>query len=117
MSERNKVIVRQVDAAFSESNLEGFLEHCAEEIVWTIPGDRIVEGKEEIRQFMTEMKGMEPPKITNKNTIAEGDSVAANGEMTMKEDGEDVRYSYCDVYRFQGEKIVELNSYVVKNKS
>ena len=60
---------------------------------------------------------MEPPKITNKSTIAEGDSVAANGEMTMKEDGKDVQYSYCDVYRFDAGKITELNSYVVKNKS
>lgn len=117
MSERNKETVKQVDAAFSENNLEGFLEHCAEEIVWTIPGDRVVEGKDKIRQFMTEMKGMEPPKIRNKNTIAEGGLVAANGKMTMKEDGKDVQYSYCDVYRFDDGKIVELNSYVVKNKS
>jgi uncharacterized protein len=117
MSERNKEIVRKVDAAFGESNLEGFLEHCNEKIIWTIPGDRVVEGKEGIRQFMSEMKGTEPPKITNANTIAEGDLVAANGEMTMKEGGNAVQYAYCDVYRFEGDKIIELKSYVVKNKS
>jgi uncharacterized protein len=117
MSEKNKEIVRQVDAAFGENNLEGFLEHCDEKIIWTIPGDRVVKGKDGIRQFMSEMKGAEPPKITNTNTIAEGNLVAANGEMTMKEGEKNVKYAYCDVYHFDGDKIVELNSYVVKNEA
>ena len=29
-------------------------------------------------------------------------------------DGKAGQYSYCDIYRFQNEKIVELNSFVVK---
>jgi uncharacterized protein len=118
MAEKNKEIVRQVDAAFGENNLEGFLEHCAEGIKWTMVGEKVVEGKDGIRQFMSEMQGMEPPKITNENIIAEGDSVAANGKMTMKDkNGKTVAYIYCDIYRFQGDKIVGLNSYVIKNEA
>ncbi len=117
MSEKNKKIVKQVDAAFSAGNAEGFLEHCAENVKWTIVGEKMVEGKDDIRQFLSSMKGMEPPKITNREVIAEADSVAAHGEMTMQdENGKTVPYAYCDIYQFQQDKIVELKSYVVKTE-
>ena len=57
------------------------------------------------------LAGVEP-------VIAEGDFVVARGDMTMKDkDGKTVPYSYCDVYRFQGDKIAELNSFVVKTEA
>ena len=44
--------------------------------------------------------------------------VAAYGDMTMKEkDGKTVPYEYCDIYRFQGGKIVELSSFVIKTEA
>ena len=47
--------------------------------------------------------------------IADGDLVMAQGDMTMTdEDREVVPYSYCDIYRFRGDKIAELKSYVIK---
>lgn len=117
MSEKNKEIVKQVDAAFSAGKVEGFLEHCAEDVKWTMIGDKDVVGKDGIRQFITSMEGMEPPKITNRGIIAEGDSVAAHGEMTMQdENGNVVPYAYCEIYRFQANKIVELNSYSIKTE-
>ena len=118
MSEKNKETVKQVNASFSANNIEGFLEHCAENIKWTILGDRTVEGRDGIREFAASMGDMEPPVITNKDTIAEGNSVAAYGEMTMKDSGgKTVPYAYCDVYKFQDDKIVELNSYVLKTEA
>lgn len=118
MSEKNKETVKQVDAAFSANNIEGFLELCAENVKWTILGDRIIEGKTSIREFVNSMGEMEPPVIMNKNMIAESDSVAAYGEMTMKDKtGQSVPYAYCDVYKFQDDKIVELNSYVLKTET
>ncbi len=117
MSEKNKETVKQVDAAFSANNIEGFLELCAENVKWTILGDRTIEGKNGIRDFATSMGEMEPPVITNENTIAEGDSVAAYGAVTMKDKtGKAVPYAYCDVYRFQRGEIVELKSFVVKTE-
>ena len=118
MSEKNKETVERVDAAFSANNIEGFLELCAENVKWTILGDRTIEGKNGIRDFVNSMGDMEPPVITNKHMIAEMDSVAAHGEMTMKDKtGKAVPYAYCDVYKFQDDKIVELNSYVLKTEA
>lgn len=113
MSEQNKETIKQVNQAFEADNIEGFLEHCAENVKWTMIGDKTVEGKNGIREFAASMGEMPPPVIANKNIIADGDSVAAYGEMTMGGD----KYDYCDVYEFEADKIVELNSYVFKSEA
>src|SRR5262245_66640416 len=98
----NKAIVEKVNAAFAQNNLDGFLTHCADDVVFTMVGDTSLKGKEAIRKWMASMPA-EPPKFTVQNVIAEGDYATAIGDMTMKEkDGATVRYSYCDVYRFRG---------------
>lgn len=120
MSERNKEIVEKVNSAFLEGNFEGFLSFCAEDVEWTIVGDRTVKGREAIREWMRTMaaENQEPPKFTVVDPmIAEGDLVAARGDMTMKDkEGKAGQYSYCDIYRFVNDKIVELTSFVVKTE-
>jgi uncharacterized protein (TIGR02246 family) len=114
MSAIRKEIVEKVNAAFAENNLEGFLWFCADDVLWTMVGDRTVNGKDAIREWMAAMD-FEPPEFTVDAVIAEGDFVAAHGDMIMKEkDGTTVPYSYCDIYRFRGDKIVELRSFVIK---
>ena len=116
MSAKSKEIVEQVNAAFAENNLEGFLSFCTDDVKWTMVGDKTVNGKVAIRQWMASMD-FEPPRFTVDNVIAEGDFVAAHGDMTMKgKDGTPVPYSYCDIYRFRGEKIVELRSFLIKTE-
>ena len=121
MSEKNKEIVGKVNAAFLNGNFEDFLTYCADDVVWTIVGDRTAKGKENIRQWMKTMaaENPEPPKFTVENpVIGEGDFVASRGEMTMKDkDGKVGNYSYCDIYRFRNDKIVELTSFVVKSEA
>jgi uncharacterized protein len=116
MSAKNKEIVARVDAAFAENNVEGFLSFCADGVEWTMVGDRKVKGKEAIRHWLASM-GSESPNFSPAGMIAEGDFVSAYGNMTMKDKGgEAVPYSYCDIYRFQGSKIVELRSFVIKTE-
>lgn len=114
MSTKNKQIVEKINDSFAKGNTEGFLENCADNVVWRMIGDKTFTGKNAIREFMASMEGTEPPKFTVDNTIAEGDSVVSYGDMTMTEKGKTTPYSYCDVYRFKGDKIAELTSYVVK---
>ncbi len=69
---------------------------------------------ESIRKWMKQMYGMEPPKFTVKYTLADGDSVACSGDMTMKDqNGKVGTYGFCDIYRFSGDKFAELTSFVV----
>jgi uncharacterized protein (TIGR02246 family) len=117
MSARSKEIVAKVNAAFAENNMEGFLSFCADDIEWTMAGDKSVKGKEAIRKWMESMD-VEPPQFTVDTVIAEGDSVVAHGNMTMKDaDGKTVPYAYCDIYRFRDDKIVELIAFVIKTEA
>jgi uncharacterized protein len=77
-------------------------------------GNKTIQGKDAIGEWMASMD-MEPPKFTVDNVIAEGDFVAAHGEMTIKDkDGKVIPYAYCDIYRFRGDKIVELRAFVIE---
>jgi ketosteroid isomerase-like protein len=117
MSVKTKDLIEKVNAAFAEGNNEGFLSLCAEDVEWTMVGDRSVKGKDSIRQWMASME-IEPPKFTVNHIIAEGDIGMAYGDMIMKDkDGKTVPYSYCDIYRFRGDKIAELRSYVIKTEA
>jgi ketosteroid isomerase-like protein len=117
MSQENKAIVEKVNASFTEGNMEGFLAFCAEDLQWTMVGEKSVNGKAAVREWMKSMGDMEPPKFTVDDLIAEGDIVVATGDMTMKDkDGNPGSYGYCDVYRFSDGKISELRSFVVKTE-
>jgi uncharacterized protein len=116
MSEKNKAILEKGNAAIAEGNNEGFLSFCTDDTKWTFVGDKTLEGKEAVRQWMATTY-VEPPKFMVANLIAEGDFVTALGNITLKdEDGKTADYSYCDVWRFRGDKIVELRAFVIKTE-
>src|SRR5688572_15817202 len=114
MSANNKEIVEKVNASFAEGGVESFLSFCADDVVWTIIGDRTVKGKGDIRERMASMD-IEPPKVTVENIIGDGDFATCYGNTTMNDkDGKAAPYAYCDIYRFRNIKIAELNSVVIK---
>ena len=116
MSARNTAIVDDVNAAFAANNIEGFLAHCTSDVVWTMVGDRTVTGVDAIRSWLSATQS-EAPNFTVDHVSGDGDTVTAYGDMTMKgENGSVEPYAFCDVYRFRGDKIAELRSYVVSTK-
>ena len=118
MSDTNREIVKKVNESFTAGNTDGFLEHCADNVVWNMVGDQETKGKKAMKEWMSQMEGMEPPKFTVEKIIAEGDSVVCYGDMTMKgEDGKEGKYSYVDAYHFSGDKISDLKSFIVKHKT
>ena len=113
----NKEIIRKVTAAFERNDPEVFLDYCTDDVKWIMAGDDARTGKQSIRDFMSNMGDFKLEKLTIDSIIAEDDSAACFGEMTVNEKGANVDYSYCDVYRFTGDKIVELRSFAVKHKT
>jgi uncharacterized protein len=114
MSEQNKAILAEGNTAISEGNNEGFLSYCTDDTEWTFVGDKTLKGKEAVRQYMAATY-IEPPEFTVTNLIAEGDLVTALGDITLKdEDRKATHYSYCDIWRFRGNKIVGLTAFVIK---
>src|SRR5215216_5711530 len=106
MSEKNIAIVKEINDSFTRNDTEGFLSHCSEDVSWTMAGDTEQKGKSTIRQWMKQMDGHEAPKFTVDGIFGDDTNVACHGQMTMKNaEGKEGKYSYCDVYKFSGDKV------------
>jgi ketosteroid isomerase-like protein len=110
-----KEIVQRINQAFAENNLEKVLSFCTDDFTWTMVGDTTVRGKDPIRKWMASMDP-QPPRFTIQNTVAEGDFVVTRGDMTMQEkkNGRVVPYTFCDIYRFAGDRVAELTAFVIR---
>jgi len=117
MSAKQKEIIEKVNDGFEKNEAEIFLGFCDDNVKWTMAGDEPKKGKAAIREWIKSMEGMGPPKINTTAIISDGDTAACYGDMTMKEKGEEKFYSFCDIYRFSGDKIVELRSFAVAEKA
>lgn len=116
MTKNNKEILLRANEAILRGNNEGFLAECTEDTRWQFIGDRILQGKEAVRQYMAETY-KEPPKFKVSQLIAENDFVIAIGQISLKnENGHIVDYHYCDVWRFANGKMSELRAYVIETK-
>ena len=115
MSAKNKAVIEKVNEAFARNDVEGFLSHCADDFTWTMVGDKPLQGKDDIRRFMASAPP-DPPAFSVDIVVADGDFVTCTGEMTMNDNGQVVPYSYCDVWRFDGDRIGELKAFVIKTE-
>ncbi|CAA9285286.1 MAG: hypothetical protein AVDCRST_MAG95-3598 [uncultured Adhaeribacter sp.] len=116
MSEKNKAILAEANAAVAEGNYEEFLSFCTDDTEWTFVGDRTLNGKDAVRQYMATTY-IEPPKFTVTHLIAEGEFLTVLGDITLKdEEGKAVHHLYCDVWRFRGDQIAELRAFVIKTE-
>ena len=111
----NKEILKIANAAITNGDNESFLAVCTNDTRWTFPGDKTLEGKEAVRQWMAK-EYKEPPNFMVENLIAEDDFVIAIGTIKMKDsEGKTTLYSYSDVWRFRDGKIAELKAFVIKD--
>ncbi|WP_307579895.1 nuclear transport factor 2 family protein [Variovorax paradoxus] len=116
MPEQNKTVLLKANAAISKLDFEGFLKFCTDDVKWTMVGEQTIDGKEAVRSWMKETY-VEAPDFDAKTLIAEGDWLAALGEISIKDqDGSVTRSSYCDIWRFRDGKMAELKAYVVEAK-
>ena len=113
MANDNASVVEKVNAAFASGDVEGFLAHCTEDVVFMMIGNRRVEGKAAIREWMGTGAG-EPPKFSVQSIITSEDRAVCYGDMTMPESEGTGSYEYCDVYTIQNGKVKELRAYVIK---
>ena len=113
MALSKKDVIKHVDDAFARNDVERFLSFCDDDFVWTMVGSDPIKGKDAVRKWMASGPP-EPPNFTVNTVVAEGDVVTSIGDMTMTENGKTVPYAYCDVWRFRGDKIVELRAFVIK---
>ena len=114
---RNKEILEKANEAISKGDNEGFLSLCTEDTKWVFLGDKTLDGKEAVREWMkTAYK--QPPNFMVENLIGDGDFVTAVGKIKMTDqNGKMTLYSYCDVWRFSNGKMAELKAFVIEADS
>lgn len=114
MSHTNKQVLEQANAAISRGDHEGFLALCTDDTRWVFVGDRTLQGKDAVRRWMKESY-LRPPQFKVDRMVAEGDTLAAIGEITLfDEAGAPSVHAYCDVWRLRDGKLAELQAFVVQ---
>jgi uncharacterized protein len=115
MSDIYKEIIRKHNASIEANNLDEFLSFFTDDVQWTKVGDKSAKGKEALRKLIIGLGDAPPPSIiTFDAMIAEGDSVAAYGSLKIEiQTGVVITQDFCDIYRFRGDKIVELTAFII----
>ena len=115
MAVNRKDVVQRINEGFLENDLEKVLSFCTDDLTWTMVGDTTVRGKDAIRKWMASMDP-QPPQFAIQQTVAEGDFVITRGDMVMREtkNGPSIPYTFCDIYRFAGDKVAELTAFVIR---
>ncbi|MBO9660362.1 MAG: nuclear transport factor 2 family protein [Chitinophagaceae bacterium] len=111
-----KEILLKGNAAIASGDHEGFLSLCTEDTTWIFLGEQTLKGKQAVREYMAETY-LEPPVVTVEELISEGDLLTAVGEISLKDAaGKTTHYWYCDVWRFEQEKLAEVKAFVVEQQ-
>ena len=113
-----KSIIKEVNQAFEENDPEAFLAHCTDDLEWSMVGQTTAKGKDSVRQWMESMETDAAPTIKSDATIVEGEYATSFGNMSMEvEGGKAASFDYCDIYRFRGDKIAQMRSFVLPNEA
>lgn len=110
-----KEFLKEFNVAFATGNAAFIIEHADDDIVWTIYGDKQIEGKEAFTKEINVMKDYIADEVVIHSIITHGREAALNGEMKMG----DKTYAFCDVYQFTNttsDVVKEMKSYVLSMK-
>src|SRR5580704_2400958 len=113
-------IVKGMYAAFGRGDIEGVMEHIADDVVWSAEGPAemvftgVRHGKQETLEgfFGGIAQEHDDPKLEMTEFVAEGDSVAAFGryEATIKSSGRRVNSPVGHLFRFRGGKVAHYTN-------
>jgi ketosteroid isomerase-like protein len=116
-AETHKTRIREAFAALNAGDGGRWLAAFRDDFVWKVSPNEVfparAEGKAQVVQslFVPLTQKLEgSPKIHIDELIAEGDRVVAlaHGEATTK-GGESYDQTYCFIFRFEGDEIVEVD--------
>ena len=114
-----KSINKEVSEEFSKGNFEFAFNYFADDIEWNIVGAPVIKSKKDVIDYCNKMHAeMSDTRLNNTNHIGDDDCIAVQGYCDyVKENNEPGRVEYCDVYKFNGEKLQEITSYCIEIKS
>jgi ketosteroid isomerase-like protein len=120
MSEANKRVMRDMFAALSAGDGEGFLGRLADDVRWTIHGTTKYSGRYNGKADAADrLLGRLGAQLSGGLTVvvddmvAEGDLVVGRGRgLSRTTDGQEYNNEYCWWYRIVDGKVVEIIEYL-----
>jgi len=111
-------LMRRISAAFNSRDVERIVECFAEDGVFCLARGpesvgRTLKGKAAIRKALADrFKQIPDMRWENEDYILAGDRAISIWTVRGRgADGEDLNYQGCDIYRFEGEKIIHKNTF------
>jgi hypothetical protein len=114
-SPKNNLIL-QFTIAIARRDVRSVLDSATEHVRWNIVGSQLVEGKENLAEFLKQAKSSQASLVTIHHIASHGKAGAVDGTRKLK-NGETL--AFCDVYKFgntKGTMISEIISYVIPIK-
>jgi len=112
----NTAILHKANEFVKNGDYKSFLAYCTSNTKWVFVGERVLNGKEEVRAYMKEFY-LEPPIFSVEKAIEEGNFVMVTGEIRLKNKaGKYEHFDYCDIWRFEDGMIAELKAFVIEKK-
>lgn len=109
----NNQLLIKVSVEFTKGNLEFAGAYLADNIKWNILGENSITGKEQVLEVSKMLQLESFPVITIKNVVAEGDYVVIESTGRAKtKSGKPYNQTYCDVFKFQDEKLQGITTYL-----
>jgi uncharacterized protein len=117
MSEMSRSVLQRANDAVRAGDYEAFLTYCTEDTRWTFLGDRVLEGKQAVREYMREVY-VHPPVVEVRHVVAQDDTIVALGEITLTAaNGSRRTHAYSDFWRLENGKLAALVAFVVPDAS
>lgn len=111
--------LRQGVEAFGSANDATFWDLLHEHVVWTWygpvaeGGSVTLQGRQAIRASMQQTPFRDDMRTVVEHMVAEGASITVLGRVEATEQsGRPYRCAYADLYRFEGELVAEVRSYI-----
>ncbi|MGY5851449.1 nuclear transport factor 2 family protein [Salegentibacter sp. F14] len=112
-----EVFIRDFNEAFLKNDMDFIFNNMSEDIEWNFVGEKVIKGKEAVKEFMKPMRKVETLELELLEIITHGRTAAANGRMKIKEaSGKIKNFGFADFYVLNGmksPKVKKLTSYVV----
>ena len=119
-------LMRSISAAFNSRDVERIVDCFTEDATFCLargpePVGRALKGKAAIRKALSDRFRQIPDmRWENEEYILAGDDRAISLWTVRGKggDGEDLNYQGCDIYRFEGDKIIHKNTFwkIVEHK-
>ena len=109
-----KEFLKDFNVAFGKGNTKFLADHVTDDIVWTMVGDKNIEGKEAFIKTIQKMAENKVSECIIEKVVTHGKEGAVNGIMKM-ENGKE--YAFSDFYEFKNSTSTEvktITSYVIQ---